>query len=74
MNTDRPIGMSAGPIPFTSISTYADRVGIDGDDFTYFVCMIRAMDDAVRGTAGRPVSEKPTGRPLSPELFDAVFG
>lgn len=67
--------MSAGPIPFTSINTYAGRFGIDGEDFAYFARMIRAMDEAMLGR-GVPAANaaKPVGRPLTPELFDAVFG
>lgn len=47
LNTDRPVGMGVGPIPFGAIDRYADRYGIaDIDEFDAFRELIRAMDDA----------------------------
>lgn len=47
LNTDRPVGMGVGPIPFTAIDRYADRYGIEGlDAFDALRELIRAMDDA----------------------------
>jgi hypothetical protein len=47
LHTDRPMGMSVGPIPFGAIHVYADRYGIEGvDEFDAFRDLIRAMDDA----------------------------
>lgn len=45
--TDRPAGMTLGPIPFTSIDRYASRFGIDDpDEFDQFRKAIRACDEA----------------------------
>jgi hypothetical protein len=68
--------MAAGPIPFSAIDRYGERYGLDGEDFAYFVRMIRAMDQAVLGRDETPKPDTPTvsSRPLTPELFDAIFG
>lgn len=45
LHTDRPMGMSVGPIPFTAISAFADRYGVaELDAFDTFRELIRAMD------------------------------
>lgn len=46
LDSDRPIGMVAGRIPWTSIDRYAQRFTITGWDFDRFERFIRAMDDA----------------------------
>jgi hypothetical protein len=46
LSTDRPVGLSRGAIPWSSIDRYAARHGIDGDDFNRFCVLIRAMDGA----------------------------
>jgi len=46
LSTDRPVGLSRGAIPWSSIDRYAARHGIDGDDFNRFCALIRAMDAA----------------------------
>ena len=46
LSTDRPIGLTRGAIPWSSIDRYAARHGIDGDDFNRFCALIRAMDGA----------------------------
>lgn len=40
LDTERQLGMSAGPIPFMSIVTYAERYGL-GEDF---VSVIQSLD------------------------------
>ena len=46
LSTDRPVGLTRGAIPWSSIDRYAARHGIDGDDFNRFCALIRAMDGA----------------------------
>lgn len=46
LSTDRPIGMSTGAIPWTSIDRYAARYHIEGDEFDRFHDLIRALDAA----------------------------
>lgn len=46
LDQDRPAGPGGvGAIPFTSIDTYARRIGLDApDDFRLFMRLIRSMD------------------------------
>ena len=45
LNSDRPLGIGEGPIPFTSIDRFAQRYGIDNlDDFDEFRSLIHAID------------------------------
>lgn len=45
LSTDRQLGFSEGPIPFTAIDAYARRVGVDGlDEFMQLRRLIRALD------------------------------
>ncbi len=45
LSSDRPVGMSAGAIPFTAIDAYARRMGVDDpDEFALLLAAIRAMD------------------------------
>jgi hypothetical protein len=46
LSTDRPVGLTRGAIPWSSIDRYSARHGIDGDDFNRFCALIRAMDAA----------------------------
>ena len=46
LSTDRPVGVTRGAIPWTSIDRYAARHGIEAEDFDRFCRMIRAMDAA----------------------------
>jgi hypothetical protein len=47
LDSDRPIGMVAGRIPWSSIDRYARRFDITNDeDFHRFEYLIREMDDA----------------------------
>lgn len=56
VSADRPVGMSAGRIPFSSIDRYADRYGIAGlDDFERLRAILRAMDSEY--LASRPAAE-----------------
>lgn len=70
LSGDRQMGMAAGPIPYTSIDRWAERNGIiDPDDFAALRDAIAVMDEVWRGGDAKT----PVGRPLTPELFDAVF-
>ena len=58
--------------PYSAIDRWAQRNGVtDPDEFALLVEMISAMDMALSGTEGQGST---ASRPLSPELFDAVFG
>lgn len=47
LSTDRQLGFSEGPIPFTAIDAYARRAGVDGpDEFMQLRRLIRALDHA----------------------------
>lgn len=46
LSTDRPVGFARGAIPWSSIDRYAQRYGLDDDDFGRFQRLIRAMDAA----------------------------
>lgn len=58
LTTDRPVGMGAGPIPWTSIDRYARRYGFNGDEFEELEHHIRALDSAYME---HQQSEKPSG-------------
>lgn len=78
LNSDRPIGMAVAQIPFSAIDRFADRNGIEGEEFEFLVHMIRAMDAVAMAhwredTPAQAKSEQ-GGRSLSPELFDALWG
>lgn len=49
LSTDRPVGLERGAIPWSSIDRFAQRYGIDGDEFARFLRLIRAMDAAYLG-------------------------
>lgn len=78
LNSDRPVGMAVAPIPFSSIDRFASRHGIEGEEFEALVRMIRAMDAVAMAhwREDRPAERKgmQAARPLSPELFDALWG
>lgn len=44
---DRPMGMTVGPIPWSSIDRWAVRNGVGNDEFNTLVNHIRAMENAV---------------------------
>ncbi len=46
LGTERNIGMSLGPIPWSKIVMYADEYGLDPDVKESFVDIIRTMDVA----------------------------
>jgi hypothetical protein len=46
LNSDRPVGMTAGQIPWSSIDRYAERHGLGLDEFDRFYRLISAMDAA----------------------------
>jgi hypothetical protein len=51
LSTGRPVGLTRGAIPWTSIDRYAARFAIEADDFSRFCRMIRAMDGALSALA-----------------------
>lgn len=55
LSTCRPIGMAAGPIPWTAIVAYAQSYGMDEEAEDYLRQMVRALDgvflDFARGRA-----------------------
>ena len=46
LSTCRQIGFGHGPIPWLAIRAWCVDWGFDGDEYEYFVAMIRAMDNA----------------------------
>jgi len=44
LGTERSIGMSLGPIPWSKIVQYADRSGLEPDVAEAFVDIMRTMD------------------------------
>ena len=45
LQTERPIGMAAGQIPWYSVLIYAEHHGVDDpDEFDRFLKLIRAME------------------------------
>jgi len=61
LTRDRQTGFGLGPIPWSSIDRYAARFVIDDEqDFTRFVRLIFAMDDAYRDNYAEknPVNKK----------------
>lgn len=55
---------------FLSIERWAERNGMSGpDDFAALLAALAAMDEEWRRGSGN----SPQGRPMSPELFDALF-
>jgi hypothetical protein len=45
LGTERAIGMSMGPIPWSKIVQYAEFAGLEGDVAFAFVAIIRKMDN-----------------------------
>lgn len=84
LSTDRQIGFSAGPIPWSSIRRWLDHYGSEYDSDETFIECIRAMDSVfiAHKTGGKttpsskavPAAELPKKtRNLSVKLFDAMF-
>lgn len=46
LGTERGIGMSLGPIPWSKIVAYAEHYGLEKDVTEAFVDIIREMDSA----------------------------
>jgi hypothetical protein len=60
LSTDRPVGLSRGAIPWSSIDRYAVRHSIKAEDFDRFCRLIRAMDAAYLAyLKDKPPSAKP---------------
>ena len=45
LGTDRQIGFGHGPIPYSSIINYCDRLELDYEEERDFVYLIRSMDN-----------------------------
>jgi hypothetical protein len=67
--------MGVGAIPASAINSWAAQSGLDNVETATFRACIRAMDGAYLEYANKPEAEreKVEGRPLSGELFDALF-
>jgi hypothetical protein len=60
LSTDRPVALTRGAIPWSSIDRYAARYGFEAEDFGRFCRMIRAMDAAYLAyLRDKPPSAKP---------------
>lgn len=44
LSTCRAVGMGEGPIPWDAIDRYAQRHGLDDDEYDAFFGLIRALD------------------------------
>lgn len=76
---DRQIGFGGSSgIQFTAIDRYAERVGItDPDEYWTFEAMIRACDAVWLKRANAGGKDKPqeiSSEPMTPAMFDAMFG
>lgn len=77
---DRHLGFGGGGgIPFSAIDRYARRVGLRDDEFWVFEDMIRACDgEWLKHNAEKSDPKKKraavSSQPLTPQLFDAMFG
>jgi hypothetical protein len=50
-------------IPYTAIALYAERAGLDGDDFDRFHALVRALDGEYLEVTNRKISrDMPRGR------------
>lgn len=46
LDTDRDIGFGLGPIPWSSMHTYALAHGLDGEEYHNFMFLVRQLDSA----------------------------
>ncbi|GHC79365.1 phage tail assembly chaperone [Limoniibacter endophyticus] len=76
LSTDRQLSMGVGPIPLASIDNWIGHNDLDEVDGECFKYAVREMDKAYLEYANKPEDQRPTvsSRPLTPELFDAIFG
>lgn len=44
LSTCRNVGMVEGPIPWIAMDTYAQRLGLEGDDYEYFTTLLQTVD------------------------------
>lgn len=44
LDTDRNVGVSFAPIPWSSLHNYATANGFDGDDYFDFMYLVRQLD------------------------------
>ena len=58
LSTERQIGMSLGPIPRSSMASYANESGLYGDAAEHFMSVLRAVDDAYLGIANAAPEDK----------------
>lgn len=68
LSSDRPTGMSTGPIPFSAVDRFAQRYGIDDlDEFDGFRSIIRAIDAEYLRLKAAPSDEpKPASKKAKP--------
>lgn len=79
LSHDRHLGFGgSGGIPFSAIDRYARRSGIiDPDEFWTLDAMIRACDAVWlrhANASGKDKQETISDRPVTPAMFDAMFG
>jgi len=53
LSSDRAISMAEGPIPWSSMNSWALRHGIYGNDFDRFVAVVRGVDEAYLQKRGK---------------------
>ena len=44
LSTCRDVGMGLGPIPWTAMNAYAERYGLEDDDFAEFTWLLKRLD------------------------------
>lgn len=79
LSHDRPIGFGGvGGISFVAIDAYAKRLGVESaEEFWTFERMIRACDAVWLRHANGSGKDKRTAvssTPMTPAMFDAMFG
>lgn len=73
--------MGVGPIPASALRDAAHELGLDEVDAEVFVSVARKLDQIYltdvskrTGEGGKTSPAQVSSRPMSAELFDAVFG
>lgn len=57
LSTDRPVGMGVGQIPWTSIDRFAERHGLEEEEYDSFLYLIRRMDEEFMDHANAQASK-----------------
>jgi len=80
-STERQYGMGIGPIPASAIDKAASDLGLDDIETEMLTQIMRRLDGVFLSDAGKKMGKPGAGapaqvssRPMSIELFDAVFG